>query len=149
MISPCDFLYCRRDIQAGKNLMSKWISALCTGLLCVVAGYVAYDYYRAGLHNRPEMPEGAFSMSYENGMRAILVNVPDERATRRYFGRPAEVPFYLQDAWAFCNPLTEGEIRQIEVYHERLPGERFEALCAIDVDGEIVVRGLITSVPRL
>lgn len=122
------------------------------GLLTLIflgAGYVAYDYYRAGLHTRPQLPEGAFSISYKNGMRSILVDVADERESRRYFGFPADVPFYLEEAWSFCRPLPKAEATRIMAYRERNPGERFEALCTINVDDEIVVRGYISSVPRL
>lgn len=53
-----------------------------TVAIIAYSGYGAYDFYRAGLHTRPEMPDGAFSISYKNGLCAILVNVPDERPTR-------------------------------------------------------------------
>ncbi len=72
------------------------------GLVVILAfgGYVAYDSYMAGYHTRPEMPEGAFSLSYKNGLRGILVDVPDERQTRRYLAVPMKVAFYLEDAWS-------------------------------------------------
>lgn len=126
--------------------MWKWVIGL---LVCAGVGYVAYDYYRADLHRRPDMPEGAFSISYKNGLRAILVGVPNERETRRYFGFPADVPFYLEDAWSFCTPPTEMEVKEFESKRNQNPGERLEAICRIDVDGDVVVRGLITTVPKL
>lgn len=52
------------------------------GIAIAVLGYVAYgvwDYYRAGYFTRPNMPEGAFSISYKSGLRAILVNVETSR----------------------------------------------------------------------
>lgn len=54
-------------------------------LRAVGAGFVAYDYFSAGLHTRPEMPKGAFSLSYKNGMRAILVGIPNEEGISKVF----------------------------------------------------------------
>lgn len=110
-----------------------------------------YDYYRADLHTRPEMPEGAFSISYKNGLRVIIVNVPNERDRRRYFGTPFKVPFYLENTWSFCEPpkLNE-EMEANKILQERnWPGERLDAICKIEIENEIVLRGLITSVPNL
>ena len=119
------------------------------GLIVVLAGYSVYDYYRAGLHTRPEMPDGAFSISYKNGLRAILVDVPNEQETRRYFGFPVDVPFYLEDAWATCLPPTDDEARELKVNWNDNPGERIEGVCKIKVDDDVVIRGIVTSVPRL
>jgi len=131
--------------------MWKWIGGLLIIAVVALIGYGAYDYYRADLHTRPEMPPGAFSLSYENGMRSILVDIPNEKDDRRYFGYPAEVPFYIEDAWSFCSPPEGDERRDAELFLERSnkPGERFEAVCRIQVDDETVIRGYITSVPRL
>jgi len=131
--------------------MWKLIKRVLVATIIAVIGYSIYDYYRADLHTRPDMPEGAFSISYKNGLRAILVNVPNERDTRRYFGTPMEVPFYLKDAWSFCSPPNAIEKAQAnEVLSKRdWPGERFDVVCRITVDDKVVIRGLITFVPRL
>lgn len=128
----------------------------CTKLVLItvvvaVVGYIAYDSYKAGLHTRPDMPAGAFSLSYKNGMRAILVDVPDERQSRRYLGTPMKVPFYLGDAWSFCYPPNNDEMAQFAtlIRSREWPGERFEAVCKITVDSEVVVRGFITTVLKL
>jgi len=80
-----------------------------------------------------------------------MVDVPDERRTRRYFGLVAEVPFYLEDVWSFCHPPTDDMQAEVVNFIEGrdMPGERFEAFCTIDVDGEEVSRGIVTSVPDL
>jgi hypothetical protein len=95
------------------------------------------------------LPEGAFPLSYANGLRANMVGLPDQRDTRRYFGYPFDVPFYLEDAWSTCKAPTEAEIAQIEAEKPSRPGERVEAVCRIDADGDVVVRGIVTTVPRL
>lgn len=131
--------------------MWKWAKRAMIIAIVAYGGYAAYDFYRAGLHTRPEMPDGAFSISYKNGLRAILVDVADERPTRRYFGMPLEVPFYLKNAWSFCHPPAGKEVEYAAAFikERALPGERFEAICRIQVDNETVDRGVITSVPKL
>lgn len=131
--------------------MWKWIGRALIVAVVAFVGYGAYDYYQADLHTRPDMPWGAFSISYKNGMRAILVDVPNEKETRRYFGYPAEVPFYIEDAWAFCTPPEGSEKAEAEKFIKEFsgPGERFEVVCRVKVDNETVIRGFITSVPRL
>ena len=129
-----------------------WMKVIVISLVAII-GHFAYegyrDYYKLGLDTRPEMPPGAFSMSFKSGLRAILVGVPNERDTRRYFGFPAEVPFYLEDAWSFCTPPTEEYAAEFLAKRGNNPGERFEAVCRIQVDDDEVVRGVITSVPKL
>lgn len=131
--------------------MWKWIKRLLAIALVGVIGYGGFDYYRAGYHTRPEMPDGAFSISFANGLRAILIDVPNERDARRYFGFPMEVPFYLKDSWSFCHPPTAEEKGQVDAFMERRewPGERFEVVCKVKVDEDVVVRGVITTVPKI
>lgn len=131
--------------------MLKWI--LRGLVICGVAyvGYGTWDYYRGGYFSLPELPKGAFPLSYKNGLRAILVDVPDQREKRRYFGHSLAVPQYLKDAWSTCTPPTKAEAANAVKFiaDRNLPGERFEAVCRLQVDKDTVVRGLVTSVPRL
>ena len=135
--------------------MSRWTKRLIIAAIVAAGGYVAYDSYRAGYFTRPDMPDGAFSLSYKNGMRAILVGVSNEKETRRYLGFPAQVPFYLEEAWSFCSPpdVKEGEVVSAFLkgrgQGEEWPGERIEAICKIKVDNQDVIRGIVTSVPKL
>lgn len=123
-------------------------------ILTVVIGfgcYVAYDAVMAGYLTRPKMPEGAFSLSFKNGMRAILVGVPDERETRRYLGFPTDVAFYLKDSWSQCSPPTKAQILEVAstMKSGEWPGARLEAICRIKVDNDVVIRGIIASVPKV
>lgn len=131
--------------------MWKWLTRIVVVVLVAGGGYAAYDYFMAGFHTRPEMPEGAFSISYKNGLRAILIDVPNEQETRRYFGFPQDVPFYVKDAWSLCHPPTDEEAPEVARFLQdrNMPGERFEAVCKVTVDDDVVLRGLITSVPKL
>jgi len=130
--------------------MGKWKDRIIVTAIVAGAAYLAYYEYRAGYFTRPPMPEGAFSLSYPSGFRAIMVDVPNERETRRYLGLPSEVPFYLSDAWSFCYPPSKEEQEQVAVTlkERNRPGERAEAVCKIKVDGNPIVRGVVTSVPR-
>ena len=131
--------------------MWKWAGRILFVAVIAWCGLAAYDYYRKGYHTRPDMPPGAFSISYKNGLRAILVDLPNEQGSRRYFGFPYEVPFFLEEVWSFCTPPSDEEAVQLaDVIESRdWPGERVEAVCKIEVDKEIVVRGYITTVPKL
>jgi hypothetical protein len=131
--------------------MLKWIGRAVVVAVLGFTGYAVWVTYQAGYFSRPEMPEGAFSMSFKSGFRAIIVDVPDQQETRRYFGFPADVPHYLEDAWSTCSPPTEEERASADQFiaERNMPGERFEAICRLQVDDDLVTRGLITSVPRL
>lgn len=122
--------------------------------LAVFAAWLAYagnQYVRGGWHKLPEMPDGAFPLSFKSGLRAIVLDLPDERAVRRYFGLPTPAPFFVEGAWSLCSPPEGEEIAEAEYFMATLDqkGVRFEAVCRIDVDGEKIVTGVITSVPRL
>lgn len=132
--------------------MWRWVKWAVLAAVCTYAGYVAYDYYRAGLHTRPNMPPGSFSISYKSGFRALFVGVPDHRATRRYLGYPvADVPFYLKEAWSICGAPTDADFNQFPNFMppDEFPGSRLEAVCYVAVEGKSVMRGLIASVPRV
>lgn len=126
--------------------MWKWIVG---GLLVVVISYAVNTYYRLGFHTMPEIPDGAFVITRRNGFQAILVDVPDLQGARTYFQYPVVVPFYLEKAWAICKPPIGDEAQGFRESIKSNPGERFEAVCKIKVDEDIVIRGLITSVPKL
>lgn len=78
-----------------------------------------------------------------------MVDLPDERSSRRYFGYPSKVPFYLEDAWSFCVPPTQEEAADFVEFLKDKPGSRLEALCRIEADDDVVARGFIVTVPKL
>lgn len=130
--------------------MKKWISR--TFLVAIVgwAGYSAYVYYKAGLWNRPPVPEGSFWISFKDGTRVIVSDVPNERDTRKYIIRPrTDVPSYFKDAWSFCDPPTLEDAEAINKALPPGPGMRLEAECVLDADGEIIPTGYLYSAPKL
>lgn len=120
-------------------------------VILAFGGYVAYDFYMAGYLTRPKMPKGAFSLSYKNGLRGILVNVPEEKETRSYLGFPMEVPFYLKDTWSWCYPPAEEDSAPAAQFMAARdwPGQRLDAVCKITIEGKKIVRGVIISVPKM
>ena len=108
-------------------------------------GVAAYDFFRAGYHMRPKMPPGSFSFSYRNGLRAILVDLPDLREERRYLGVPMKVPASYEQSWSVCTSATPEEKDQAQ---DLAPGSRLEAVCRIKVDEAEIVRGLIYTAPK-
>ncbi len=150
--------------------MKRWITRIIgLGLLGTIA-FWAYDAYRAGLLSLPDLPDGAYFVSYKNGFRAIVLDaaVPDAigddapkyfrslgvaNRDRKYLGVPFDVQPWFEDAWSWCKSPTEEEKAELERtpddFKRTVENARFEAVCRIDVDGTDVVRGLIFSVPRL
>lgn len=127
--------------------MIKWLFII--GVLAI-GGYAAYEYYAAGYHTRPEVPEGAFSVSYPSGLRGVVLDLPEDK-TRRYLGMPLKVPSYLEKTWSLCRPPLREEAPEVLQFMESrdLPGARFEAICEIELDGDVVTRGVLISVPRV
>jgi hypothetical protein len=149
----------------------KWIGRI---IVAGIFGYLAllmYEYHHFGLFSMPDLPQGAYYVSFENGLRGVVLNadVPQtstgdgpkffrslsiENRERKYLGIPSEVPSWFADAWSICQAPTEQE--QVGIT-ESLPDDlrrslgnaRFEAVCRIDVDGEPLMRGLVFSVPNL
>lgn len=127
--------------------MIRWLLMLA---VLAFAGYSAYQYFEAGYHTRPEMPDGAFSVSFPSGLRGVVVGLLEDE-TRRYLGMPFEVPSYLEKTWSRCRVPTKEEGPQVVQFMEsrELPGARFEAICEITLDGDVVTRGVLISVPRV
>lgn len=153
--------------------MRRWVfRILALGFLgyCSYSGYQYYQYYRAGYFSLPELPDGAYVASFDNGLRAIVLDaeVEDHSAdtnpkflrslavanpSRRYIGSTFKVERWFEDAWSWCKAPTDED----RVMLEQMPEDflrvhehsRFEAVCTINVDGTEVLRGLIFSVPRL
>ncbi len=128
----------------------KWVGRIF--LLAVVGffGYVAYDEYRAGTLTRPEMPEGAFSLSFRDGPRYIVEGIPDEQFERNYIARyPKDIPPWFSDSWSFCKPPTDDEAKTINDAVNPGPGMRLDAVCELNADGTIIPTGYVYSVPNL
>jgi hypothetical protein len=127
--------------------MIRWLFVIA---LLGVGGYWGYQYFEAGYHTRPEVPAGAFSVSFPSGLRGIVLDLPED-IDRRYLGMALDVPSYLEETWSWCRPPTNEEGPMVAQFMEsrELPGARFEAICKITLDGDVVTRGLLISVPRV
>lgn len=151
--------------------MLKWIGRIIVVGIVGYLGLLVYEYNRRGLFSMPDLPQGAYYVSFKNGLRGIVLDadVPEtstgdgpkffrslsiENRDRKYLGIPADVPSWFADAWSICRAPTEQDRADIA---ENLPDDmrrtlvtaRFEAVCRIDVDGQPLTRGLLFSVPRL
>ena len=128
---------------------------LCAIIMCIAI--YSYDYFfLLKLHTRPQMPENSFSINFENGVRAIMVNMKDKKYAlnpeerRRYLAYPLDgVPSYFKDSWSFCERATEEESVSVEESGLLGPAMQLEAFCYIEADGERIPRAIITSVPDL
>ena len=124
--------------------MIRWLFRLIGVGVVGFIGYGIYDYFKAGLHTRPSMPEGAFSLSFAGGPRVILLDIADERDTRRYVvRRRTDDPDWFKESWSSCLPPTkEEEAALVEVLKPGL-GMRLDGVCALDADGDIIPTGYI------
>jgi hypothetical protein len=134
-------------------------------------GYEVYNYHRAGYFDLPELPTGAYTLSFSSGLRAIVLDakVSDNHNAdapalmrslslanpdRRYIGLPYDVAPWFEKVWSKCTAPTDDEKKYFEdpmpeKMKNDLIGARFEAVCYIDVEGgERLARGLIYSVAR-
>lgn len=150
----------------------KWRFRLIVLGLLGLGGYTSYDLYRGGLFEIPDMPMGAYQVSFNNGLRGVVegVQVSDPidsgspkmfrrlasaNPDRKYLGIPLDVAPWFQKAWSTCTPPTDDERTYIETnmpedMKSDLQGARFDAVCYIEIDGEErILRGLLYSVPKV
>jgi hypothetical protein len=131
-------------------MMIKWLFRLIGLGAIAFIGFGVYDYYRAGLNTRPEMPEGAFSLSFKAGPRVIMLDTKDERNTRRYIVRPrTDVPNWFKESWSYCKPPTEEDQAFLLKQLELGPGMRLDGVCTLDADGDVITTGYILTVPDI
>jgi hypothetical protein len=135
-------------------------------------GYAAYDTYRAGYFELPDMPDGAYQISFASGLRGIIIDaeVSDPSVgdnpkwmrkitlanpDRRYLGIPLDVPEWFVGAWSYCTAVTDAERNELAVsmpdeMQRSLTGARFDYTCRLELDdNEELVTGFIFSVPDL
>lgn len=149
----------------------RWVVRLLMLGVVGYGGFVAYDLNRGGYLDLPDIPDGAYPISFASGLRGIVhdVEVSEDRFAddwkyfrrlgmanpdRRYLGIPADVPSWFKDTWSNCRPPTEEQRVVIESgftedMRQDLFGARFDAVCYIEADdGQQIMRGLIYSVPQ-
>ncbi|MFM2349573.1 MAG: hypothetical protein RIR04_539, partial [Pseudomonadota bacterium] len=51
-----------------------WVSKLISVGFLGFVGFGAYDLYRYGYFDLPDLPEGAYTLSFKNGFRAIVLD---------------------------------------------------------------------------
>jgi len=114
-------------------------------------GIATYDYFKLGYHTLPNnTPENSFPLRFENGIRAILVGIDDVEPEREYIAVAMKnIPSYFSDSWAFCKRPDDGAIKKINSSFPPGPGMKFEAVCELDADGQIIPTAYIYSIPAI
>lgn len=149
----------------------KWILRLVLIGVLGSFGWSTFDYYRGGFFSLPDLPSGAYPISFANGLRGVVydIEVADPNfanapklirrlnkanKNRRYLGVPMDVAPWFEDVWSTCragHPEAQAYFEQSMPADMklRLQGARFEALCGIETDDETgIIRGAIYSVPK-
>jgi len=150
--------------------MMKWTLRIFVIVVLGYGAYWTYETYRDGSFSLPDLPDGAYTLSFKSGLRAIVLDpdIPDRSGddlpkylrklsyadrARRYLGVPLKVDPWFRDAWSWCKaPTTEERAdleRMPEEFRQKVENARFDAVCRINVDGKDILRGLIFSVPRI
>lgn len=147
-----------------------WFAKLLIVGVVGYGGYYVYNLNRAGYLSLPELPTGAYPISFKSGFRGVVydMNVADDRYAdapkifrrltmanrdRRFIGLPSDVPRWFKDSWSTCRARTEEEREYIvstmpDEIKRDLVGARLDAICYIEIEGEPpILRGLIYSIP--
>lgn len=108
-----------------------------------------------GFLDAPPMGESDFLITFstadgEPGLRGIMRGFGDKDTNRRYLSYDAEgVPDWYWRSWSDCRKMTPTEQIDFVAAVDLGPGGRIEAICELDADGDVFVRGWIASVPKL
>lgn len=126
-----------------------WKKAL-AALAFVGIGFAAYDYYTSPYYGAPELNEDDFLLAFDGGLRGVMRGFGDRDQTRRYMSYGAKnVPDWFQETWSTCRTPKSDEATAFKNEVDMGPGGRLDAVCEIDADGDIFVRGWVVSVPDL
>jgi hypothetical protein len=129
-------------------MWKRWIAALfMTGI-----GYSFYAFYTGPFYSAPTINDDDFLLAFdgEGALRGVMRGFGDKDKTRRYLSyRANDVPTWYQDTWSNCRRPSSDEAAAFEREVNMGPGGRYEAVCEIDADDDIFVRGWIVSVPNL
>ncbi len=130
--------------------MKKWLIG------AAVAGgvaWLAYDFSQSRYLDAPITEGDDFVMVFgekNDGLRGVVTGLKDERPERKYFSYNADnVPDWYLESWSTCSPPSDEERASFLRGIDLGPGGRLDAVCKIDADGDIFVRGWIASVPNV
>lgn len=128
-----------------------WKKAV-AALIVAGVGYSVYDYYTGPFYDAPALNEGDFLLAFggDVGLKGVMRGIGIRDQTWKYISYgAADVPRWYQDTWSICRKPNESEATAFVDQVNMGPGGRFEAVCEIDADGDVFVRGWIVSVPDL
>jgi hypothetical protein len=121
-------------------------------LLVAGVGYSIYQFLAGPFSDAPPLSENDFLLAFkgEVGLKGVMRGFGSKDQTRKYMSYgAADVPTWYKDTWSVCRKPLEGEVVEFESNIEMGPGGRLDAVCEIDADGDVFVRGWIVSVPDL
>lgn len=147
-----------------------WFTKLLVIGVVGYVGYATYDLHRGGYFSLPDIPTGAYPISFKSGLRGVVydMDVTDDQYAdvpkifrrlgmanrdRRFISLPSDVPRWFEDSWSTCRAGTKEEREFVvstlpEDIKRDLVGARMDAICYIEIEGERpILRGLIYSIP--
>ncbi len=129
--------------------MGKWIVRIIVVGFLAFVGYQTYLYYDAGYFSAPEISDDSFLVSFNSGFRGVMEGFGPEDYDRRYLGYAKDVSSLYEEVWSTCRRPTDAELKGLEENGHQLPGIRWEAICEIDADGDVFIRGWVASIPDI
>lgn len=125
---------------------------LIVALILGGAGYSFYTFYTGPFYSAPTTGDEDFLLAFkgEGALRGVMRGFGDKDQTRKYLSYQADnVPRWYQDTWSNCRKPSRDEAAAFESEVNMGPGGRYEAICEIDADNDVFIRGWVISVPRL
>ena len=61
----------------------------------------------------------------------------------------SDVPTWYRETWSICRKPSGDEVAALEAAVDMGPGGRVDAVCEIDADADVFVRGWVVTVPDL
>jgi len=130
-----------------------WKKAL-AALIVAGVGYGVYAHYTGPFHDAPDLHEDDFLLAFKGegalALKGVMRGFGSRDRDRTYMSVSANnVPKWYFDTWSICRTPTESEASSFFSNVDTGPGGRLEAVCEIDADGDIFIRGWIASAPKL
>ncbi|MES2667766.1 MAG: hypothetical protein V4712_16890 [Pseudomonadota bacterium] len=128
------------------------LSKIFSTIIVAGIGYSAYKFYTGPYYDAPQVGQQDFLLVFkgEDGLKGVMRGFGDKDGSRQYMSYNANnVPRWYQKTWSVCRKPTDQEVTSFDSEAGIGPGGRLDAVCEIDADGDVFIRGWVASVPDL
>lgn len=121
-------------------------------LVISAIGYSFYGYYTGPFYDAPTIASDDFLLAFngEGGLKGVMIGFGEKDRARKYMSYQAnDVPKWYKDTWSTCRTPKIDEATEFNANVNIGPGGRLDAVCEINADGDVFIRGWIVTVPNL